>query len=127
MRCFGRELMRVLGVMFVIGTLMSGCGVLTANSAAEDSISWDEALDYVGEKQRVCGNFAGSGKHTDDVFINIGVDYPDPDRFTIVLWDVGDIEPIPPGSTICTEGVITVYDGSAQIQHESIRRVEISN
>lgn len=124
---FSAKCMQLLSGLVVMVMLTSGCSVSGGNSSTGDAISWDEALDHVGETQKVCGVFAGSGSHTDDVFINLGVDYPDPDRFTIVLWDVGQIEPISSGSTICTEGVITLYEGGAQIQHDSIKRVEISD
>lgn len=80
-------------------------------------IAWDEATSYAGTSQRVCGPFAGWGNSTDDIFLNLGRDYPNPDRFQIVIWDIGGIEPIPPqGSTICTEGNITLYEGVAQIE-----------
>lgn len=79
-------------------------------------ITWDEAVDYAGTVQRVCGPYAGQGSSEDDVFVNLGLDYPDPGRFQIVVWDVGTLDPIPVGSTICTTGVIGLYKGVAEIE-----------
>ncbi|GAA1520869.1 hypothetical protein BJ978_002668 [Agromyces terreus] len=79
-------------------------------------ISWNEAVDYAGTTQRVCGPLAGGGNDYDDVFLNLGRDYPDPERFQIVIWDIGGLEPIDGGKTLCTEGLITLYNGVAQIE-----------
>ena len=88
-------------------------------------IAWSEAVDYVGTTQHVCGPLAGSGNSDDDVFLNLGRDYPDTGRFQIVLWDIGGVEPIPHGTTLCTTGEITLYEGVAQIELESAGQVEI--
>jgi hypothetical protein len=88
-------------------------------------IAWDEALDYAGADERVCGPLAGIGNSDDDVFLNLGRDYPDPERFQIVLWDIGGVEYIPYGTTLCTSGQITLYEGVAQIQLRSASQVEI--
>ena len=79
-------------------------------------IPWNQALDYAGTTQRVCGPLSGGGNSEDDVFLNLGRDYPDPDRFQIVVWDVGSLEPIDGGVTLCTSGQITLYEGVAQIE-----------
>ncbi|TFB51961.1 hypothetical protein [Cryobacterium tagatosivorans] len=88
-------------------------------------IAWNEAVNYAGTTQRVCGPLAGSGNSKDDVFLNLGRDYPDTGRFQIVLWDVGGVEPIPHGTTLCTTGEITLYEGVAQIELKSASLVEI--
>jgi len=90
-----------------------------------DGILWSDASDYAGTTQRVCGPLAGIGSSTDDVFLNIGLDYPDPGRFTIVLWDIGGVEPIAAGAMLCTSGPITLYEGVAQIELRSASSVEI--
>lgn len=80
-------------------------------------IAWNEAINYSWTYQRVCGPFAGWGNSYDDVFFNLGVDYPNPARFQIVIWDIGWIEPIPnPGTTVCVTGDISVYEGVAQVE-----------
>lgn len=79
-------------------------------------IPWDIAIEHVGTNQRVCGPLAGTGTSQNDVFLNLGLDYPDPARFQIVIWDVGGLEPIAVGSTLCTTGTVTAYEGVAQIE-----------
>ena|GEM_PF-2229981 len=99
--------------------LLVADGVCTGGGVAvqpSGSISWDAAIDRVGAVERVCGPLKGIGYSDDDVFLNVGRDYPDPRRFTIVIWDVGRLEPIESGRTVCTEGLITNYEGVAQIQ-----------
>ena len=73
-----------------------------------DMDRFKRAADYAGTTQRVCGPLAVSGDSNDDVSLNLGCDYPDADRFQIVLWDIGGVEPIPDGATLCTAGLITV-------------------
>lgn len=88
-------------------------------------LSWDEAAAHIGTVQRVCGPLATIRNSSDDVFLNVGRDYPDASRFTIVLWDIGGIESIASGTTVCTEGLITSYEGVAQIELRSAGDVEI--
>jgi hypothetical protein len=88
-------------------------------------IAWSDASLHVGSVQRVCGPLAGIGGSADDVFLNIGRDYPDPDRFTIVIWDIGGVEPIEPGTTTCTSGEIVLFEGVAQIHLRSPGEVEL--
>ena len=96
-----------------------------AESQPGGGIAWNEAPSFVGTVQRVCGPLVGDGNPEDDVFLNLGLDYPSVGRFQIVIWDVGRIDPIPYGVTLCTTGQITVYDGVAQIELEDPRQVEI--
>ncbi|RXZ51916.1 hypothetical protein [Agromyces binzhouensis] len=90
-----------------------------------DGIAWDAAVSYAGTEQRVCGPLVGDGYSEDDVFLNLGLDYPDPGRFQIIVWDVGGLEPIAYGSTLCTSGVITLYNGVAQIELYDPSRISI--
>lgn len=88
-------------------------------------VSWSEATNYVGMTQRVCGPLRNTGSSGDDVFLNLGREYPDPERFTIVLWDIGAIEPLSPGTTLCASGEITIYEGVGQMQLRSAGAVEV--
>ncbi len=88
-------------------------------------VAWDEAIAHVGSRERVCGPLASIGSSSDDVFLNIGRDYPDPDRFTVVLWDIGRVKHIAAGTTVCASGRITRYQGVAQIELRSVRGVEL--
>ena len=88
-------------------------------------VAWSEAVSYAGSSQRVCGPLVDSGNSDDDVFLDLGLPYPDPERFQIVIWDIGGLEPIAYGSTLCTSGVITLYEGVAQIELYDPGLVEI--
>ena len=89
-------------------------------------ITWDQARDQVGTKQRVCGPLAGAGQSGDDVFLNLGRNYPDPKRFQIVVWDVGSVDTPRLGQTLCATGRITQYRGVAQIELRSASDFEVS-
>jgi len=91
---------------------------------AEDIPFDNDAFDIV-LAQRVCGPLAGSGTSEDDVLLDLGVDYPSPDRFQIVIWDVGGVDSIPFGSTVCTTGPIALYNGVPEIALHSASEVEI--
>lgn len=87
--------------------------------------SWEQAVDLVGTSAYVCGPLASARNFENDVFFNVGLDYPSPGRFTIVVWDVGPMGPVAPGTTVCAEGFITEYQGVAQIELQSVSGVEI--
>lgn len=88
-------------------------------------VSWSDAASHFGSVERVCGPLAGSGTSQDDVFLNLGHDYPSSRRFQIVVWDVGALEPIAPGATLCTTGKITLYEGVGQIELTDPTAIEI--
>jgi len=88
-------------------------------------IPWNHASEYAGTVQRVCGPLVSDGQSEDDVFLDLGLSYPDPGRFTIVVWDVGALEPIAYGSTLCTSGRIVLYNAVPQIQLRDPGKIEI--
>ncbi|GAA1233067.1 hypothetical protein JOF42_000792 [Microbacterium phyllosphaerae] len=105
--------------------LCSASAAASAQAPSDGSISWDQAIAHVGESQYVCGPLASIRGSDDDVFLNLGRDYPDVARFTIVLWDVGGVESIPSGTEVCTSGTITNYDGAAQIELNDVSAVKV--
>lgn len=94
-------------------------------SGPAGAIPWSEAVDYAGSTKYVCGPLVNSGTSGNDVFLNLGRGYPDVERFTIVIWDIGGVEAIPNGTTLCTTGTITLYQGTAQIELRSASAVEV--
>ncbi|MBH0024438.1 hypothetical protein [Salinibacterium sp. SWN248] len=96
-----------------------------AESQPGGGIAWNEAVAHAGTTQRVCGPLAGGGNSYDDVFLNLGRDYPDPARFQIVVWDIGSLDPIAGGLTLCTSGPITLHEGVAQIELYDPSSIEI--
>jgi len=93
----------------------------------KDYLDWDEAYRHIGTYQVVCGPLASTGGSNDDVFLNLGKAYPNPDRFTVVLWDVGRIGNLPIGTTVCATGTIDTYKDQVQIQVWDINQVQVSN
>ena len=90
------------------------------------AISWDKAISHVGERATVygpvAGTFYGSSVKGRPTFLNIGEDHPSKKRFTVVIWgqNRGNF-PQPPesyyrGKTISVTGLITEYEGIAQIE-----------
>ncbi len=89
------------------------------------AIPWDQAYEYVGDGATIEGPVVGtsyaSGIRERPTFLNIGKPYPDPNRFTVVIW--GDNRgnfPFAPeveydNKTICVTGLIETYKGSPQI------------
>ena len=90
------------------------------------SIAWDEAKDHIGERVTVCGPVVdatwASGSNGKPTFLNLGKPYPDPDRFTVVIWiqNRNNFPQAPEdyylGKTICVTGLITEYSGIAEIE-----------
>ena len=90
------------------------------------AISWDEAKYHIGERTTVCGPVVdtkwASGSKGKPTFLNIGKCYPDPERFTVVIWIQNRSKfPSSPedyylGKTIYVTGLITEYKGIPQIE-----------
>ncbi len=89
------------------------------------AIQWYDAINYIGTYGTVIGPVVAAywaeesrGKPT---FLNIGAPYPDPGRFTVLMWiDARWKFDFPPeevylGSTICVTGTIELYEGSAEM------------
>ena len=107
----------------------------TLEPTPDDQILWSDASEYLGEERSVCGPVAGThfadssrGKPT---FLNIGEDYPSPDRFVVLIWgEYRDNFPRKPekyyeGVTICAEGEIQEYEGIFEIEVRSPADIEI--
>jgi DNA/RNA endonuclease YhcR with UshA esterase domain len=108
---------------------------LPPESTTISEIQWNEAGNYIGVEVIVCGPVVdskwASGSNGKPTFLNIGKPYPDPDRFTIVIWEeYRDNFPEYPeefylGKTVCVTGIVDEYNGSAQIELRSPARIEI--
>jgi len=92
----------------------------------QDGLGWDQAILSVGAVARVCGPLMSLRNTEWGAFLNLGEDYPSPDRFTVVVWDA-TLDPIDSGSLICAEGEITLYEGGAQIEVQNPSDIEVWN
>lgn len=100
-------------------------------------ISWKDAAKHVGKHKTVEGRIVDSkgyvfrgGKGTAS-FLNIGKPYPDPDRFTVVIWPEdrsrfpGEPENYYLGKKVRVSGRIGTYKGSPQIILKSPSQIKI--
>jgi hypothetical protein len=90
------------------------------------AIAWDVAAAHEGQIVTVRGpvvdaTFASESRGQ-PTFLNIGRGYPDPARFTVVIWVPNRAYfPAPPeelysGQTVCVTGQVTLYNGSAEME-----------
>lgn len=121
----------VAAVLMGIGRLGSGLIDQSGPGSAQEpdcveAIAWDEAESHEGERGTVRGPVVGStyaeNANGQPTFLNLGADHPDPDRFSVVIWN--DVraqfdqnpELLFVGQDICVAGDIQMYEGSPQIE-----------
>lgn len=102
----------------------------TKDKDSHQVIPWEKAKDYIGQVKVVEGHVASatwaSGSKGKPTFLNIGNPYPNPNRFTVVIWiDHRDkfVKAFPPNpesyflsKTVRVRGLITSYKGVPQIE-----------
>lgn len=93
----------------------------------QDPVPWSDASSAVGERVYVEGPLVSVKSDETATFMNIGADYPDPSRFTVVIWHEGRLaanfdSPTEVtyssgeiGPTLCVFGEVTEYQGVPQI------------
>jgi DNA/RNA endonuclease YhcR with UshA esterase domain len=138
----------LMGLAFVGGACRTGenAAPVTSNGGGSSAttsacgfapLSWQDAGAHVGDRATVKGavvdaNYASSsnGKPT---FLNVGKPYPDPARFTVLIWGENrDSFPKAPevaykGRTICVTGLIATYQGSPEILVDSPSQITIAD
>ena len=101
---------------------------LAASASCAGAISWDKASRYIGRTATVRGRVAGtryaSSSNGAPTFLNLGVDYPNPRRFTVVIWgrnrsNFGTPERTYRGRVICVRGLVRAYQGRPEIHASS--------
>ncbi len=122
-----------LSIVASLSLTIIGCPPAPPNETVEVTkettipyILWDEAIYHIGERATVYGpvvstHYANTsrGKPT---FLNIGKPYPDPDRFTVIIWGENRSnfpqapEILYANKTIYVTGLIDEYEGVAQIE-----------
>jgi hypothetical protein len=101
----------------------------------DGAIEWTEAGKHVGETVTVYGPVEGSTYASDSnnqpTYINIGADYPDASRVSIVVWGEdrhsfsGSPEEMYLGKTISVTGEIYIYSGACYIKVQSPSQVRV--
>lgn len=98
-----------------------------------DAISWKKAYDHVGEtvtiKGTVKGIFQSTGSNGSPTFINIGRDYPEDGRVTVLVWEenLSNFDDLYAyeGEKVFVTGEIYMYDGVAQIEVSDPDQIEV--
>ena len=136
-------------VLIALFALAAACGGNGTTPAVQDQITngaavavacpgalpWDQAIQNVGERATVQGPVVGtryaSGSRGQPTFLNVGKDFPDRDRFTVLIWgDTRGNFPFPPeveyaNHTICVTGLIETFEGVPQIIADTPSDIEI--
>jgi hypothetical protein len=143
---------RLILVLLLSLLVLSGCSTatspaptVTSPSAPSSSVSpttaaipWSEAKNHVGERTTVYGPVIGatyaSSTKGQPTFLSVGKNYPDPARFTVLIWDSNrsKFSPAPEiqykGRTIYVYGLIEEYpkgSGSAEIIVTSPSQIQV--
>jgi DNA/RNA endonuclease YhcR with UshA esterase domain len=97
-----------------------------------DAISWKKAKNHIGEtvtiKGPVKGVFQSTQSSGSPTFINIGKDYPESGRVTVVIWEenISEFDPYSySGETVYVTGEVYMYDGNPQIEASSPEQIEV--
>ena len=134
-------------ILIALFAVAAACGGNGTAPAVQDQITdgaavacpaalpWDQAIQNVGERATVQGPVVGtryaSGSRGQPTFLNVGRDFPNPDRFTVVIWgDTRDNFPFAPeveydNRTICVTGLIETFEGVPQIIADTPSDIEI--
>ena len=102
---------------------------------SDSHIGWDEAKSHEGETVTVVGKVVGT-KYARDTngeptFLDIGLDYPDPDRFSVVIWgDSRDNFSVEPESyylnkTVAVTGDLYLREGVANMKIDDESDIKI--
>jgi hypothetical protein len=117
---------RVVAAAILVVAVSSAAG---CSSEQEDGalcvndVAWPNARDHEGEHGIYSGEVqsvrVATGESGSPTFLNIGADYPDSDRLTVVVWGedadkFGDLTYFE-GRDVCVEGAVQLYEGVAQI------------
>jgi len=130
---------RVMGEDKVKRLLLVGVALLLLVSGntgctASAGISWDRAKDHIGESITVYGPVVDTHYASDSkgqpTFLNIGKPYPDPGRFTVVIWgeDRANFASPPEvyyeGKIIFVTGLVTDYEGIPEIEVKTPAQIQ---
>lgn len=128
-------------MLIAVALSLGALAVAVAPSAASTvgsccgAISWSRASRYIGRVETVNGPVAGayyaSSTNGSPTFLDLGVAYPNPRWFTVLIWgrDRGKFrspESTYLGRTICVRGLIRLYRGHAEVFASSPSQIAIA-
>ncbi len=86
------------------------------------NITWDQAKDHVGQIVTVTGPVVGTHDFGDAAVLNIGKDYPSPDRFTVYIpadKRTGFPNDLDEGKTINVTGTLKLFHDVPEIEADA--------
>ena len=107
---------------------------IQASLSCSGAVSWQRAGSLVGSVATIQGTVAGTRYATSSngspTFLNLGVDYPNPNRVTALIWiqnraAFGRPEVKYRGRTICVHGLISRYQGVPEVVLRSVSQIKI--
>jgi hypothetical protein len=91
----------------------------TMPTTAPSNITWDQAKNFVGQTVTVTGPVVGTHDFGDAAVLNVGYDFPNPDRFTVFIpaeKRTGMPKDLDNGKTIRVSGAIKMYRNVPEIE-----------
>jgi hypothetical protein len=107
----------------------------SSTSSCPDALDWADAYELVGEDAELVGDVISASYRPDvagePTFLNIGVDYPDSDRLTVVIW--GEDRAMfanPPeaefaGERVCIRGEVSDYKGVSEVEVSNPSQINV--
>jgi hypothetical protein len=86
------------------------------------NITWDQAKDHIGQSVTVTGPVVGAHDFGDAAVLNIGKDYPSPDRFTVYIpagKRTGIPDDLDNGKTISVTGTLKMFHDVPEIEADA--------
>ena len=106
--------------------LVTGCAAPAQTAGCAGAIGWREAANSLGAVATVRGpvvdSYFASRGEGQPTFLDVGRPYPDPDRFSVVIWGrdrpnfANPPEQMYRGRTVCVSGLIDSASGSPGIE-----------
>jgi hypothetical protein len=106
----------------------------TTSLSCAGALTWQNAGSAVGRVATIRGRVAGtrfaSASNGSPTFLNLGVNYPNPRRFTVVIWiehraAFGRPEVRYRGKIICVRGRVQSYRGVPEIEARSPAQIKV--
>lgn len=107
------------------------------NDVCAGATSWKNAAAKEGQTALIEGPVRSAvyttGTNGKPTFLNVGLDYPNSNRFTVVIWgdDRSSFSRAPEamydGETICVRGRVQEYNGIPQIQVSSPGQITVAD
>jgi hypothetical protein len=136
-------LKRVLAIVLALAAIATTTAIAavsrpsavgSSSATCRGAIGWQNARSAVGRVATIRGGVAGTryaaASKGSPTFLNLGVNYPNPRRFTVVIWienrsAFGRPEVRYRGRQICVRGRVRSYRGVPEIEARSPAQIKV--